>query len=147
MASIDDDALAETATTVRRAASRLNRRLRTERTPDTLSVNKLLVLGHLYRNGPAAPGALAAAEHQQPQSLTRVFAELEEAGLIGRDQDDADRRKSVLWLTADGMAALARDARQRDLWLAQALAGLTRTEREVLRLAAALMDRIADAEV
>jgi DNA-binding MarR family transcriptional regulator len=137
--------LIETAAEIRRGANRLSRRLRAERSSDALSVNKLSVLSHLYRNGPTTPGRLAAAEHQRPQSLTRVFAELEQAGLIARSGSSRDGRQAVLTLTAAGLRALADDMAERDAWLAAALAGLSETERELLRLAARLMDRLADA--
>jgi len=132
---------------IRRGVVRLNRRLRQERGDGSLSANQLYVLGHLHRVGPATPGEIAVAERQRPQSLTRVFAELEADGLIVRGPGTDDRRQSVLTLTADGRAALQRDMAERDAWLAAALGTLNETEREVLRLAGALMERIADADV
>lgn len=132
---------------IRRGIMRLNRRLRQERGDGALTPNQLGVLGHLRRHGPATPGEVAAAERQRPQSLTRVFAELEADGLIAREPGTADRRQSVLTLTAEGRRALERDMAERDVWLAAALGTLSETEREVLRLAGALMDRLADAEV
>ncbi|MED7949058.1 MarR family transcriptional regulator [Streptomyces sp. BE303] len=140
---IDQPWLSEAAE-IRQGTTRLARRLRSERAGEGLSLNKLSVLGHLLRYGPMSPGALAAADHQQPQSLTRVFAELERDGLLRRVPDERDRRQSVLHLTADGRTALAHDMAGRDAWLADALEALTETEREVLRLAARLMDRLAD---
>lgn len=147
MASAESDSLLETASAIRHAANRLTRRLRTERSPEALSTNKLAVLSHLYRNGPTAAGRIAAVEHQRPQSLTRVFAELERAGLIVRVPGAQDRRQSVLELTVTGLRALADDMAERDAWLAAALAELSETERQVLRIAAGLMERLADADV
>jgi DNA-binding MarR family transcriptional regulator len=138
---------AEVATDLRRGAMHLVRRLRGERSPGALSGNKLIVLSHLYRHGPSTPGQIAGAEHQQPQSLTRVFAELELAGLISRARSEHDRREAVLSLTEAGRAALVGDMRDRDAWLAAALRDLTETELGVLRLAADLMDRVAVSSV
>jgi len=135
------------AAQIRRGIVRLNRRLRQERGDGSLSPNQLGVLGHLHRHGSATPGEVAAAERQRPQSLTRVFAELEADGLIVREPGTADRRRSVLRVTADGRRALEQDMAERDAWLATALGTLSETERGVLRLAGALMDRLADAEV
>jgi DNA-binding MarR family transcriptional regulator len=90
---------------------------------------------------------VAAAERQQPQSLTRVFAELELAGLIIRARSEQDRREAVLSLTEAGTAALAQDMAARDAWLAAALERLSETELGVLLLAADLMDRVAGAAV
>jgi DNA-binding MarR family transcriptional regulator len=138
--------LIESAAEIRRGLTRLNRRLRAERSADALSANKISVLSYLYRGGPTTPGRLAAAEHQRPQSLTRVFAELEQAGLIIRSEDPEDRRQSLLTLTHQGLRALSADMAERDAWLATALAGLSETERELLRIAGRLMDRLADAD-
>lgn len=135
------------AAQVRRGIVRLNRRLRQERGDGGLSPNQLGVLGHLRRCGPATPGEIAAAERQRPQSLTRVFAELEADGLITRGPGTEDRRQSVLTLTVDGRRALERDMAERDAWLAAALGTLSETEREVVRLAGALMEQLADADV
>ena len=135
---------AAVAAELRRGVSRLGRRLRAERRPEALSANKISVLGLLYTRGPSTPGDLAAADRQRPQSLTRVFAQLEADGLITRAPDPADRRQSVLALTPAGREALAADMAQRDAWLTSALEDLNETEREVLRLAARLLDRLAE---
>lgn len=134
------------AARVRRGVVRLNRRLRQERGAGSLSPNQLEVLGHLRRHGSATPGEVAAAQRQRPQSLTRVFAELEAEGLVARATGTADRRRSVLSLTDAGRRALERDMAERDAWLARALGGLSATERGVLELAAELMERVADTE-
>jgi DNA-binding MarR family transcriptional regulator len=143
---LQPQSLIETAAEIRHGTNRLAQRLRAERSADALSVNKLSVLSRLYRNGPTTPGRLAVAEHQRPQSLTRVFAELEQAGLIVRSSGSRDRRETVLTLTTEGVRALADDMAERDAWLAAALAGLSETERDLLRIAGRLMDRLADAE-
>ena len=132
------------ASEIRLGVMRLSRRLRAERPADGLSLNKSSILGHLRRRGPMTAGALAAADRQQPQSLTRVLAELQRDGLISRTRDDHDARQSVLSLTDAGREALARDLAQRDAWLEVALDDVTDTERELLVLAARLMTRMAD---
>jgi DNA-binding MarR family transcriptional regulator len=133
----------EVVAQIRRGSSRLARRLRFERPADGLALTKLAVLAHLYREGPATPGAIAAAERLQPQSLTRVLADLVDQGLITREQDESDRRQSVLALTPQGGRALAADMGARDDWLAQAMEELSETEREVLYLAGKLMVRLS----
>lgn len=141
-----DDEVLRTATAVRQAAIRLARRLRAERSEPAHSPLGLGVLGHLYRRGPMTPGALAAAERLQPQSLTRTLASLEHQHLAVRQPDDRDRRRSLLAITEAGRQALAADMRQRDAWLAAAMARrLTQAEQELLRIASDLMERLADA--
>ncbi len=146
-----DDELLGAATAVRRGTTRLARRLRLERPapqhahpePSNLALS---VLAHLRQHGPMTPGALAAAERLQPQSLTRTLAGLERQHLVIRQPEGRDGRRSLIALTEPGAQALIRDMRQRDDWLAEAMERhLTRTERELLRLAAGLMERLAEA--
>ncbi len=86
---------------------------------------------------------MADREHQQLQSLTRVFAELESTGLITRRPSSDDRRASILAISATGAETLQRDMAQRDLWLAEALEALDETEIVLLRVAAKLIDQLA----
>jgi multidrug efflux system outer membrane protein len=134
------------AAKLRRGLFRLARRLRLERRENNLSPNKRMVLFHLWRNGPRSPGDIAAAEFQQPQSLTRVFADLEKRGLISRSRSASDRRQAVIDLTPAGRQALERDMAHLDEWLATALGGLTETERQLLDMSADLLERLAIAE-
>lgn len=101
------------------------------------------MLAYLNRAGQSTPGAIADAERQRPQSLTRVFTELEREGLITRSPSTEDRRASVLELTPAGRGALSADMADRDAWLAGALEELSETEVELLGIAGRLMDRVA----
>lgn len=132
------------AAVLRRAVNRLSRRMRAERAQGGMPSGRLGVLAHLYRSGPATPGAVAAALHVQPQSLTRTLAALAADGMVTRTRDAADGRQYVMELTERGFAAMARDVRHGDAWLRERMdTELNDTEREVLRLAAALLDRLA----
>jgi DNA-binding MarR family transcriptional regulator len=132
------------AAVVRRAVNRLSRRLRAERLPDGLPNGKLAALAHLYRSGPGTAGAMAAALYVQPQSLTRTLAALEEDGLVTRTKDATDGRQYRIELTRRGFETMARDVEHRDAWLRRRMAAeLTPTERELLSLAAGLLDRLA----
>jgi DNA-binding MarR family transcriptional regulator len=141
---MDAAELTAIAVALRRGTTGLGRRLRAERSSAALSSNKLAVLGHLHRRGPLSPGTITAAERQQPQSMTRVFAELERAGLITRTTSPDDRRAAVLALTEQGRGALVADMAERDAWLAEALADLTPAEVRLLRIAGELMEQLAD---
>jgi DNA-binding MarR family transcriptional regulator len=149
---VADDEVLQAARAARRGATRLARRLRMERPsppqarpePSNLALS---VLAHLHRRGPMSPGALAEAERLQPQSLTRTLARLERQHLVVRRPDARDHRRSLLALTEAGARALTADMRQRDDWLAAAMARqLTRAERELLRLAGDLMERLAESD-
>jgi DNA-binding MarR family transcriptional regulator len=132
------------ARTVLHGTLRLGSRLRHERPAGALTSNKIIVLGYLQRHGPSTPSAVATAEHQQLQALTRTFAELEDDGMITRARSQADRRASILSLTDTGRQALTEDLSQRARWLADALGELTETEQQLLVLASQLMNRLAD---
>jgi len=147
---VADDEVLQAAAAARRGVVRLARRLRMERPappqaqPEPSNLG-LSVLGHLHRRGPMTPGALAEAERLQPQSLTRTLAGLERQRLVVRRPDARDHRRSLLALTEAGARALTADMRRRDEWLAAAMAReLTRAERELLRLAGDLMERLAE---
>lgn len=143
--SIADPGRKEFASDLRRSVIRLARRLRAERSAGALSSGKAGVLGHLFRAGPSTAGEIAAAEHQQPQSLTRVFASLEADGLIERARSEEDGRRSVLALTERGREVLTHDMAGVDGWLADALNELSEIEVGLLALVAPLLDRLSDA--
>jgi DNA-binding MarR family transcriptional regulator len=135
------------AALLRRAVNGLARRMRAERLPDGLPGGRLGVLAHLYRRGPCSAAALAAALHVQPQSLTRTLTALEDDGLVTRTRDASDGRRQILELTGRGFDAMARDVHHRDAWLRQRMATeLNATERELLRLTAGLLERLAGEE-
>ncbi|MCW2549825.1 MAG: putative MarR-family transcriptional regulator [Mycobacterium sp.] len=76
--------------------------------------------------------------------MTRTFGELQLAGLITRRTDEHDRRAAILTLTEQGREVLFRDMASRDAWLGQALETLSEAEVEILRVAAELMDQLAE---
>jgi DNA-binding MarR family transcriptional regulator len=122
---------------------RLARRLRTERTDETLTLSQLAVLGTLDRHGPMTLGELAAHERVQPPSMTRIVSGLEERRLVVRDQHLADRRLVIVRLTAEASALLAVDRRRRDAWLARRVRELTPDEHDTLRRAAPVLEKLA----
>jgi DNA-binding MarR family transcriptional regulator len=102
----DEEQTRVAAAAIRRGAVRLSRRLRSARPSEALSATKVGVLGHLHRYGPSSPGQIAAADHQRPQALTRVLAELETNGLIDRVPSAHDGRAVTLRLTPAGTEVL-----------------------------------------
>ena len=133
---------AELASTLRVSVMRLGRRLRAERVVTDLSLTQMSALGTLDRHGPLTPRELADHEKVQPPSMTRVLAGLEERGLILRTPHETDGRQHLVSLTADAKALLKEDRRRRDAWLAQRLAELTQEDRDVLRAAAPVIERL-----
>jgi DNA-binding MarR family transcriptional regulator len=129
---------------VRRGVMHLSRRLRAARGPGALSPSKLSVLSHLASRGAMTPGQLAGVEFQQPQSMTRLLAALEDDGLVERQQKADDRRQFLISVSDDGRRALGADVARRDHWLAEAMATLTGAERDILLVAGRLMESLAD---
>jgi DNA-binding MarR family transcriptional regulator len=134
------------ASALRVSLMRLARRLRNERDPaDDLSVHHLAVLGTLWRNGEMSIGDLAAAEKVQPPSMTRTVNALVERGLIARTAHPADKRMVVVGLTDAALNVLEESRRRKEAWLTKRLAELTPDERQILREAAPILDRLSHA--
>ncbi|GGF41926.1 putative HTH-type transcriptional regulator [Marmoricola endophyticus] len=135
------------ASELRMSVMRLRRRLVAERDPgNRLSARALSVLWVLRREGESTVGQLADHERVRPPSMTRTVAALVEDGLVCRRTSDDDRRQVLVSISEQGLAMLAADRRRRDAWLARRLAELTPDERAVLREAAPLIERLADAD-
>ncbi|HEU4567184.1 MAG TPA: MarR family transcriptional regulator [Marmoricola sp.] len=135
------------ASQLRVSLMRLSRRLRHERQPEnTLSVGAISVLGTLRRNGECTVGQLAASERVQPPSMTRTVNCLVEDGYVVRRASEHDGRQVLVDLSDKGREVLAADRRRRDAWLARQLRDLTPEEKDVLRRATPILDRLADAE-
>jgi DNA-binding MarR family transcriptional regulator len=133
---------AELASTLRVSVMRLARRLRAERSDFSLSLTQIAALATLERHGPLTPRELADHERVQPPSMTRVLAGLEEHGLIDRTPHASDGRQHLVSLTRSARDLLKEDRRRRDAWLAKRLAELTQDERDVLRAAAPIIERL-----
>jgi DNA-binding MarR family transcriptional regulator len=132
------------ASELRFSVARLTRRLRSERDPSNpLSVAALSALGVLFREGELTIGALAAHERVQPPSMTRTVNCLVEEGYVARRANDADGRQVLIDLTDQGREILLADRRRRDVWLARRLRELTPEERDLLRQAAPILQRLA----
>ena len=132
------------ASELRLSVMRLRRRLASERHPDnSLSMGAMAVLGCLFRNGDLTVGELASHERIQPPSMTRIVNSLEEGGFVVRRAHETDGRQVVVVLSEMGRTTLLADRARRDAWLARRLRELTTDERDTLRRAAPLLERLA----
>lgn len=131
------------ASQLRISVMRLGRRLRLERTDDSMSLNQLAVMGTLDRHGSMSIGELAAHEKVRPPSITRTVGCLEDIGHVRRVPHQEDRRQVVVELTDLGQERLTADRRRRDAWLAQRIKELSKDERAALRAAAPILERLA----
>jgi DNA-binding MarR family transcriptional regulator len=132
------------ASELRLSVMRLRRRLAGERAPDNpLSMGAMAVLGYLFRNGDLTVGELAAHERIQPPSMTRIVNALEEGRYVARRAHETDGRQVVVVLAELGRQTLLADRARRDVWLARRLRELTPDERDLLRRATPLLERLA----
>ncbi len=135
------------ATVLRISVSRLARRLRAERLAKGLepglSDTQLAALAALERHTAMSPGELAEHEKVQPPSMTRVITALEERGLVTRQAHATDRRQVVLTVTDHGRSVVQQSRRLREAWLAQRLRELTPQERQTLRAAAPILEKLS----
>src|SRR6478736_9503795 len=83
---------ADLADRLHSAAIHLLRRLRREDDASGLPAPQLSALSVIVFGGPITLGALATAEQVRPPTITKVVSTLEEAGLVEREADAADRR-------------------------------------------------------
>lgn len=134
---------AELASVLRLAVMRLSRRMRKERSDESLTPSQMAVLGTLERHGPLTPRELADHEKIQPPSMTRILAGLQALGLVERAAHPSDRRQVLMSLTPAARQMITEDRRRRDAWLARRLRDLTPEERQTLRAAAEIMGRLA----
>lgn len=128
---------------LRPVVMQLARRLRQVRADRLeLTPTQLSAMGVLARHDDQPIGALAAAERVAAPSMTRTVKALEERGLVSRTADPDDRRQSRVSLTTAGRELLLDNRRRRSAWLAQRIAELDPDDREVLRRAVGILERI-----
>jgi DNA-binding MarR family transcriptional regulator len=130
------------ASELRVVLGQLMRRLRAEH---RFGLTQGAVLGRLDREGPLSTVELAAAERVRPQSMGQTLSELEAQGLIARQPDESDGRRTLIELTDAGRAALLEERRRRDGWIAEAIErDFSAAEQDVLERAVRLLERLAE---
>jgi len=119
------------------------RRIEEAVVPLGLRPRELLALQHLRERGPSAQQMLVESLGIDATNLVGVLNSLEDAGLIRRRRDRADRRRAIIELSTKGeqvLAKLDRALREID---DEMLATLTAAQREALsRLLAEAVENI-----
>jgi DNA-binding MarR family transcriptional regulator len=124
--------------------SRLRRRLKDLAGEGGLTPAQASVLARLHQEGPASTSDLATRERVRPQSMAKIVAALEEAGLLARRPDPEDGRRQLLTLTEPGVERRLGDRRAREEWLARTLQDrCTEQQRQTIIEAMALLDDVA----
>jgi DNA-binding MarR family transcriptional regulator len=146
----EDRQISETAAGFVKAITRLRARLRSETAPDEMpwTWSQLTTLARIVDEGPMTTSALAQAEHVRRQSMAETLSVLREHGLTVTEQDPNDGRRTLISASAEGRALTTTIPAAREAWLAGAMRKTLRPdEQQVLRRAAEIMNRIADAEL
>ena len=129
------------------AVSRLRSRIRIEAGMRStgIPISQLAVLARIIDEGPTTAAALAAGEHVTQQAIAQSLATLKERGLVEKQADPNDGRKSLVTATAAGRKLRETLTASREEWLTQAIdAAVKPEERPLLREAIELLERIAD---
>lgn len=113
-----DPAIPEMADRLGHAAVRLARLLR-QQDEGALTPTMRATLGTISREGPITLGDLAAVEQVAPPTITKVVGKLEDAGLVRRDIDAADRRICRVTLSPEGKRWMDDDRKRRRVWLTE----------------------------
>lgn len=98
----------------------------------------------LDRRGPMNVAALAQTRGVAHQSMRLVVAQLEASGLVRQDADPSDRRSRLISISPSGRETLAQERGLRTSRIADAIRStLSPDERDLLRAATAILDRLA----
>ncbi len=129
---------------LRRVIGQLARRLRVTRAATGLTPTQLAVLFSTVREGALRPGELAELESLNPTMLSRVIADLTDAGLVERRPDPEDRRAALVACTPAGRRLRERVRSERNDALHGALAALSDAERDLVSAALPILEGLAD---
>ena len=132
------------AARLRTAVGRLSRRLRSTAAAGSLTATEVDVLVAAERQGPVRLSDLAAFAGLTPTMLSRLVPKLEQAGLIRRLPDGADRRVCRVEATGKGHRLLERVRSERNDALSRRLAELDSSQREALAAAVPVLEELAE---
>jgi DNA-binding MarR family transcriptional regulator len=106
-------------------------------TPARASALSVLVFG-----GARTLTELARAEQVTPATMSKLVSALEAEGLVRRDPDPSDARAVRLQATAQARRILERGRARRTEYLDSLFGELSDREREIVRRAAEIVDRL-----
>ena len=143
MARAKADVVPEVADRLGHAAVRLARLLR-QQDEGALTPTMRAALGTISRDGPLTLGELAAIEQVAPPTITKVVGKLEDAGLVGREIDQADRRICRVTLSGEGRRWMENDRKRRRAWLTERVERLDPVEVDQLAAAVDIIERLTN---
>ncbi len=130
---------------LRAVIGRLHRRLRPTRAGAQagLTPTRISLLNTIHTLGPLRLTELAAEEGINPTMLSRIVADLADAGLIDRLQDPQDKRAALVTTTREGRKLIERMRRERTDVLSVALDELSDRERRALERALPALEKLS----
>ncbi len=127
---------------LRMSMIRLARQSRRRDTAE-LTITQLSALATVVRDGPLGIGQLADIEVLPSPAATRLADKLEEAGLIERRSNPADRRGVLVAATDMGEKLYASRQESGNAWLSRRIGVLTDTDRRTLERALTVLERLS----
>ena len=97
------------------------------------SKSHILILEYLANEGPKRPSAIADRLKVTTGGVTVLTTKLLKAGLIGKTQNENDRRASQIAITTEGLELLEQSRKQIDTLINHLFGMLTEEEIETLR--------------
>jgi DNA-binding MarR family transcriptional regulator len=138
---------ADTAARLRAVIGKLSRRLRptASATAAALTPTRTAVILTVVREGRIRLSELAAAEGINPTMLSRVIADLAQAGFVERTCDQGDRRAAWITATPAGKRLVERIRRERTDALNAALGNLGDVDLREIQQALPALESLAEA--
>jgi DNA-binding MarR family transcriptional regulator len=133
----------ETAARLRRAVTRMNRRMR-HSSLGGISPAQASMLASIEKLANPSLGDLAVAEQMKPPSVTRIAQSMQEAGLIVCAPDADDRRCTRVQLSALGRKEIAAIRRRKTEFLEKKLLSLSDGDQRKARDLATLLERLLE---
>jgi len=97
------------------------------------SKSHILILEYLANEGPKRPSAIADRLKVTTGGVTVLTTKLLKAGLIGKTQNENDRRAAQISITTEGLDVLEQSRKQIDILINHLFGMLTEEEIETLR--------------
>ncbi|GAB3599591.1 MarR family winged helix-turn-helix transcriptional regulator [Microbacterium tumbae] len=134
----------ERAVRVQNTVGRLFQRLRSQAGgASDLSLSQEWIISLLEGSPRGMSSAeLARAQDVTAQTMSNAVAALIRRGFVHGEPDPADRRRTVLFTTDDGAAALQRSRESKLRWLSEVLADLSQEELNALDEGTRIIERI-----
>ena len=129
---------------LRAVVGRLGRRLRPTSAGSELTPTQTSVLFTIVKLGPLGLSEVAEIEGVNPTMLSRITAQLCDAGLISREASPGDRRAALVKATPAGRRMRELIHRERTAALGAHMEGLDEEQREALWAALPVLEALAE---